>query len=172
LERGDDDEANEAVMARSDAQPGLTPSLLDRFIDPVFQNEAPLRALSVAEMADVVRRDLEDLLNTRQSNQAVPPGYEALQRSIIAFGLPDLTNLNAITSDQREAIGRVLEDIVERFEPRLRDVRAALIGGGDAKMRSLRFRIDARLRVEPAPEVAFETVLELASGASSVRRAE
>jgi len=29
----------------------------------------------------------------------------------------------------------------------------------------VRFRIEARLRVEPAPEVEFETLLELATGA-------
>ena len=66
----------------------------------------------------------------------------------------------------------MLEKIVETFEPRLRDVKATLLQGGDVKMRTLRFRIDARLRVDPAPEVAFETVLELASGFSAVRRAE
>ena len=33
-------------MARPDGQPALTPSLLDRFIDPAFQNEASLRALN------------------------------------------------------------------------------------------------------------------------------
>ena len=159
-------------MARSDAQPGLTPSLLDRFIDPAFHGEAPLRGFSVTEMADVVRRDMEDLLNTRQSNQSVPLEHEELQNSILAYGMPDLTALNAITAQQRDEIGRVLERIVERFEPRLRDVRATLVEGGETKLRKLRFRIDARLRVDPAPEVAFETILELASGLSSVRRAE
>lgn len=159
-------------MARSDAQPGLTPSLLDRFIDPVFHNEAPLRGFTVTEITDVVRRDMEDLLNTRQSNQGMGPEHEELFNSILAFGMPDLTSLNAITSQQREDIGRVLEKIVETFEPRLRDVHATLVDGGETKLRKLRFRIDARLRVDPSPEVAFETVLELASGISSVRRAE
>jgi type VI secretion system protein ImpF len=159
-------------MARSDAQPGLTPSLLDRFIDPAFQHEAPLRPFNVAETVDVVRRDLEDLLNTRQSSHSVPAQFEDVLRSIVAFGMPDLTTLNAITPQHREEIGRVLEKIVETFEPRLREVRAKLVEGGDAKLRTLRFRIDARLRVEPAPEVAFETVLELASGLSAVKRAD
>ena len=159
-------------MARSDAQPGLTPSLLDRFIDPAFSHEAPLRGFSVSEMAEVVRRDMEDLLNTRQSCQSLAPEHEELLNSILAYGMPDLTSLNAITAQQRDEIGRVLERIVERFEPRLRDVRATLVDGGDAKLGKLRFRIDARLRVDPAPEVAFETILELASGISSVRRAE
>ncbi|HVS38696.1 MAG TPA: type VI secretion system baseplate subunit TssE [Gemmataceae bacterium] len=159
-------------MARSAWQSGWTPSLLDRFIDPAFQNEAPVREFSVSEMTDVVRRDLEDLLNTRQSNHRVPPELDEVQRSIVAFGMPDLTSLNALTSQQREEIGRVLERIVELFEPRLRDVKATLIDGAESKMRTLRFRIDARLRMEPAPDVAFETVLELAGGFSSVQRSD
>ncbi len=120
----------------------------------------------------MVRRDLEDLLNTRQSSHSVPPGFEEVLRSLVAFGMPDLTALDAISAQQREDIGRVLEKVVEQFEPRLREVRAVLVEGGETKLRTLRFRIDARLRVEPAPEVAFETVLELASGLSAVRRAD
>jgi type VI secretion system protein ImpF len=159
-------------MAR-DTQPGLTPSLLDRFIDPAFQRGEPLRGFSIAEMADVVRRDLEDLLNTRQSGHRVPEACVEVRRSLIAFGLPDLTTLNAVTVEQREDIGRTLAQIVERFEPRLKDVQAKLVEvEGDKKRRSIRYRIDARLSVDPAPEVAFETILELASGRSSVSRAD
>ena len=37
------------------------------------------------------------------------------------FGLPDLHSLSAVSAAQREAIGRVIERMIERFEPRLRD---------------------------------------------------
>ena len=159
-------------MAR-DTQPGLTPSLLDRFIDPAFQRGEALRGFSVSEMADAVRRDLEDLLNTRQSSHRVPEACAEVRRSLIAFGLPDLNSLNAVTLEQCEDIGRTLAQIVELFEPRLKEVQAKLVEGeGDRKRRTLRYRIDARLRVEPAPEVAFETTLELTSGQSSVKRAD
>jgi predicted component of type VI protein secretion system len=36
--------------------------------------------------------------------------------------------------------------------------------------RTVRFHINARLTVDPAPEVAFETVLELMTGHTSVQR--
>jgi predicted component of type VI protein secretion system len=39
----------------------------------------------------------------------------------------------------------------------------------DANDRSVKFRIDARLCVDPAPEVAFDTVLELTTGHYSVK---
>ena len=38
----------------------------------------------------------------------------------------------------------------------------------DGNDRSVRFRIEARLSVDPAPEVAFDTVLELTTGHYSV----
>lgn len=155
-------------MSRVDPNMGLMPSLLDRLIDPDSGGTAWRRGYGMERMVDAVRRDLEDLLNTRQSSVGLPENYPEVQNSLIAFGLPDLTSLNAITSQQREAIGRVIESVVERFEPRLKDIRATMIDGSDTKARSVKFRIDARLRVDPAPEVAFDTILELTTGHAAV----
>jgi type VI secretion system protein ImpF len=158
-------------MARIDPQQGLQPSILDRLIDPDTKGTSWRSGYSLQNMVDVVRRDLEDLLNTRQSH----PGSEAFvetERSILGYGLPDLTSLDAITPQQREDIGRLLEAVVSRYEPRLRDVRATLVDPGESKRPTVRFRIDARLALEPAPEVAFETILELTTGHSAVKQAE
>jgi type VI secretion system protein ImpF len=157
-------------MARIDPQMGLMPSVLDRLIDPESGGTVWRRGYGVADMMDVVRRDLEDLLNTRQSHQQVPEDFVEVRRSIIGYGLPDLTSLNALTPQQREEIGRVLEKVVTHFEPRLRDVRATLVDPNEDKARTLRFRIDARLCLEPAPDVAFETILELTTGHYSVKQ--
>jgi type VI secretion system protein ImpF len=156
-----------------DAAPeGLMPSILDRLIDPDAGGTRWKRGYSLTEMVDAVRRDLEDLLNTRQSHLGLPKEYTELHNSIFAYGLPELTSLNSFTTVQRAEIGRVIEAIVARFEPRLRNIRANLIDPGDEKSRSVRFRIDARLSVEPAPEVAFETTLELGTGRYSIQQAE
>ena len=74
--------------------------------------------------------------------------------------------------EARAAIGRVLETIILRHEPRLRDVRATLLEGDKATQRMVKFRVEARLRVEPSPEVAFDTILELTTGHSSITRAD
>jgi type VI secretion system protein ImpF len=140
------------------------PSILDRLIDPDAAGTAWRRGYGPEQMAEAVHRDLEDLLNTRQTHAGLPPEYEQVQSSIVAYGLPDLTSLNAVTPDQRAEIGRVLEGIIARFEPRLKHVRASLVDPGDGKQRTVRFRVEARLSVEPAPEVAFDTVLELTTG--------
>jgi type VI secretion system protein ImpF len=156
-------------MASSDSEQALMPSILDRLIDPDSAGTAWRHGYGVDQMVEAVQRDLEDLLNTRQSHSGLPEGYEELQNSIVAYGLPELTSLHAHTAGQRAAIGRILETIVARFEPRLRDVSATMVEAGDGKERTVKFRIAARLCVDPAPEVAFDTILELTTGRYSVQ---
>ena len=158
-------------MPSKEEQQGLMPSIIDRLIDPGSGGTAWRRGYGVQQMADAVQRDLEDLLNTRQSHIGLPPEFKELHNSIVAYGLPDLNSLDAITPAQRQQIGRVIETIVARFEPRLKDIKATLVEGSDNKARSLKFRVDARMRVDPAPEVAFDTILELTTGHYSIKPA-
>jgi type VI secretion system protein ImpF len=159
-------------MSRIDPNQALPPSLLDRLTDPESGGTAWRYGYGLEQVLERVRRDLEDLLNTRQTPIEDAERYPELQTSILAFGLPDLTSMQAITPQQRQAISLMLENIVSTFEPRLKDVRAVLMEGGDAATPNLRFRIDARLCLNPAPEVAFETTLELTTGRYSIRNAE
>lgn len=151
-------------MARSE-DTGLMPSLLDRLTDPESSGTAWKRGYTPEKMSQAVLRDLEDLLNTRQSHSDLPDDYPELKKSILAYGLPDLVSLNAISMAQRAEIGHYIEEIVTRFEPRLRDVRVHLIESGRENLeRSVRFHVESRLCVDPAPEVAFETILQLTTG--------
>ncbi len=154
-----------------EVEQGLLPSILDRLIDPESAGTAIIIGYDANRMRDAVRRDLEDLLNTRQTHVGMPEGYAELHRSVAAYGLPDVLTLDAITGKQREEIGAKIRQIIEQFEPRLRDIVVRYEPGENAAQRSIRFRIDARLCVDPAPEVAFDTVLELASGQYAVNNA-
>jgi len=156
-------------MARDSFEQGLMPSIIDRLIDPESGGTAWRHGYGVDEMVDAVRRDLEELLNTRQSHGQAAELFSEVRQSVLAYGLPDITSLNSITLQQRAEIGRVIEAAVARFEPRLRDISAAMIEGGDGKERTVKFRIAARLNVDPAPDVAFDTILELTSGRYSVQ---
>jgi len=158
-------------MARPEPNQGLVPSMLDRLIDPATAGTAWRRGYGVEQVIATVQRDLEELLNTRPAYDGPAEDFPEVQRSIVAYGLPDLGSFQAHTAQQRSEIGRSLEGAIARFEPRLRDIRASLIDAGDNKTRTVRFRIDARLSVDPAPEVAFETVVELATGHYSVQAA-
>jgi len=147
------------------------PSILDRLIDPQSSGSEGRYGYGIEQLMEVVRRDLEELLNTRQTVTNLPPEFARLRNSIHAFGMPDLTSFNAITQTQREEVAHALEQAVARFEPRLRDVHATLLSGeDDLKQRSIRFRIDAKVGADPAPLVTFDTVLEVLTGQHSVQK--
>lgn len=155
-------------MPPTQVELGLQPSILDRLIDPESAGTAILVGYDERKMLAAVRRDLEELLNTRQTQADLPESFAELHRSILAYGLPDLTSFDAVTPDDRRRIGQMIEKIIERFEPRLRDVRATVLTPGESRERTIRFRVDARLCLDPAPEVAFDTVLELSTGRYAV----
>ncbi len=158
-------------MASKEEQQGLMPSIIDRLTDPSSGGTAWRRGYGIEQMIQSVQRDLEDLLNTRQTHMGLPEEFKEVHNSIVAYGLPDLNSMNAISVQQRAQIGRAIETIIARFEPRLKDIKATLVDTGDNKARTVKFRLDARMRVDPAPEVAFDTILELTTGHYSIKPA-
>jgi type VI secretion system protein ImpF len=143
---------------------GLQPSILDRLIDPESAGTAILSGYTVEKMYSAVLRDLEDLLNTVHTARDIPAEYAEVRDSLVGYGLPDLASLEAISPSQRTVIGEAIRKAISRFEPRLRAVRVSVLKQDDNLQMSLKFRIDARLAVDPAPEVAFETILEVGTG--------
>jgi type VI secretion system protein ImpF len=158
-------------MSRIGPTQRLMPSLLDRLIDPDAGGTAEGQGYNLVQMIESVRRDLEELLNTRQTCAGIPLIYTEIYDSIVAYGMPDMTMVNAATTGERSKLGRVIEAIVAKYEPRLRDIRATLVPS-KTKTKSdptVRFSIEARLNVEPSPEVGFQTILELMTGQASVK---
>lgn len=149
------------------AQPkrGLQPSIIDRLIDPESAGTAIMTGYTVEQMYAAVLRDLEDLLNSVHTAHLIAPEYEEVRDSVFAYGLPDLTSIEALSPDQRSTIGKAIRRAIERFEPRLKQVKVTLlITQQNEGLGRLRFRIDARMTVDPAPEVAFDTILEMGTG--------
>ena len=154
-------------MPRTDNEIRITPSVLDRLIDyepEVTREPLASRSKSLRQMKDSVKRDLEQLLNTRQSGDWLPSDLKELNTSLAAYGLPDFTSVSIKSPSEQHRLGRALEAAIQTFEPRLEDVNVTILPPGDLQ-RSLHFRIDARLRIEPAPEpVTFDAMLQLSSG--------
>ncbi|HJZ57389.1 MAG TPA: type VI secretion system baseplate subunit TssE [Gemmataceae bacterium] len=150
---------------RSD-QP-LVPSVLDRLLDDnpeVSSEPAKNRAQLLRDMKLSVRRDLENLLNARRRNLVPPPGLSELADSLLSYGIPDFSGTGPATAKDREAFCRVIEGIIRENEPRLVRVAVELAANPEAADRTLRFRIDALLRADPAPEpVIFDSTLEPAT---------
>jgi type VI secretion system protein ImpF len=157
-------------MPSNEAQdPGTTPSILDRLIDPDSAGTRWRRGYGAERMAKAVARDLEDLLNTRQSCVDMPEGLTAVRQSLVTYGMPDIASLNALTPKQREEIGRVIESAIALYEPRLRDVQVSLLDVNSDLERNITFQVTARLDLEPALEIAFATELQLSTGQYKVK---
>lgn len=185
-------------MSAPNLGPRLMPSLLDRLADPGSAGYGVAVGYSEAQMREAVKRDLADLLNARLADTAVAgdcpakplPGEPKraacygtglrtgavcgtccpeLKRSVVGYGLPDLTAYDATDRTQCEAIARLIEGVIAAHEPRLRGVRVSVPPRPfDAVTRELHFQVDAALNVDPASPIGFETVLQLISGEAKV----
>ena len=159
-------------MARLGSRQQLMPTILDRLIDPEMVGAGAQWGYTMSQMIDAVRRDVEELLNTRQSHQGLPEQFVETHRSIVSYGLPDFTSINVRKSKAVEAMGGMIESVIAMFEPRLRNVRATPVEAAGANQSKedtrVRFNIEATLFVDPFPEVGFSTVVELLSGRASI----
>lgn len=150
-------------MHKFDSEIRITPSVLDRLIDhePKVSREAPAsRPQSLSDLKQAVKRDLEWLLNARQVVGGVPSELKELSRSLAAYGLPDFTTVSVKSPGDQMRMQRALETTISIFEPRLENVTVSLSTVRDIDHK-LRFRIDARIKVDPVPEpVTFDTILQ------------
>jgi type VI secretion system protein ImpF len=163
-------------MAKVTPDQPLLPSVLDRLLDdePDVSREAPRRRQQVLlELKEAVRRDLQDLLNTRSRCRRWPDNLKELEQSLLNYGLPDLIGANVSLAKAREDLPRLLEATIRRQEPRFKAVKVQLLDSAEPLDRTLRFRIEALLNVEPAPEpVVFDSVLRAVTGTFEVRGEE
>jgi type VI secretion system protein ImpF len=156
-------------MANSDGV--FLPSVLDRLLDdspPTAAARPRSRAQQLAELRNAVRRDLEALLNAHQRCVSAPPGLAELPRSLLEYGIADFLTLNAAAGSARERYRASVEAAIRRFEPRFKMVKVS-IQDENPTDRTLRFRIDALMYAEPAPErVSFDSLLDPSSQSFAV----
>ncbi len=144
---------------------------LDRASGPVVLKAAIQRELDRASPASSRRdainrvkesllRDLEALLNTRQTASPPPRALVQVHRSIALYGLPDFSG-----ERNPDRIASLIRSAIDRFEPRL-NVKVQAIPGSDPNITSsMRFRISGSIRLRPTPEpVTYDTVVEIGTG--------
>lgn len=161
-------------MARIESESVVTQSVLERLIDrepDAKQEPAPTRSQSVRLLKVSVRRDLEWLLNTRQSPDAAGDEYTELSKSLFNYGLPDFSSMSFDNPKDRARLLRHLENTIRIFEPRLESPRVVPVQtDGSLTNRTIRFQIEGLLKMDPAPEqVTFDTVLNLSSGEYQIK---
>ncbi len=150
-------------MPKADDDIRASPSVLDRLVGD-SGGEAVDRRYELRDLKRAVARDLEALLNTRREMlNDLPTEYVESTRSLLTYGLPDFSALNLSNQTDRTQVRRMLEEAIAESEPRLERVRVSIEEPRPFD-RGLRFRIEAVLRVKPAPEpVTFDAVLQLAT---------
>ncbi len=139
--------------------------LLDRLVDadPSETADKPLSSgAALKALRDSVCRDLEELLNTRRRWRSWDPHYTELNQSLAGFGLPDFASGAFSDLRRREELRRLVEATIRCFEPRLASLNVTLLENTDKLAPTLRLRVEALLKIDPAPEpVAFDTLVEL-----------
>lgn len=150
----------------------IRPSVLDRLIDDEPEkriDEEKDRYQLIRELRESVRRDLEMLLNTRYRIISPEAHQKELEKSLVNYGLPDLATVNLVDEDTRKDFCRTIENTIRRFEPRFKTVQVSTLDNISETDRAVRFRIDAVLHADPAPEIIiFDSVLEPVSRAVDI----
>lgn len=127
------------------------------------------RALSDQALKALLAEDLNALLNTinlESSDPDLVDGLDHVKRSILNFGLRDLSDK---TIDETIKIGDIRRDLLDtlrRFEPRL--LRNTIVIERDTENEAdltIRFVVRSDMRADPVPtSVEFVTEVELDSG--------
>jgi type VI secretion system protein ImpF len=159
-------------MSRTDNEIRITLSVLDRLLDfePAISKEAPKsRSKTLRELKQAVRRDIEWLLNTRHYSGEIDNQLKEVQKSVVFYGLPDFTALSVKSDAEQKRLTKALETAIKNFEPRFIDLKVTLDPIRDTD-KLLKFRIEASLDIDPAPEpITFDTVLQFGGSGFTVK---
>lgn len=79
---------------------------------PLFDRFESPRAATLGHLA----RDVADILGARRIFRGALPG-------VLGWGLPDMSGFTPTSEKDREAIAEMIAAAIERFEPRLENVR-------------------------------------------------
>lgn len=147
-------------------------SILDRLLDDDPANSKESVRSQVVDFRQImasVRRDLENLLNTRRFIFTPPTSLKEVGNSLLVYGLPDFSSRNPTQVSVMDQMRLEITKTISRFEPRLKDVNVMVDSSGSN--RDLRFRISAVLVVDPISEsVVFDTNFDLNRGSYSISK--
>jgi type VI secretion system protein ImpF len=158
-------------MSELTVQERLQPSLLDRLTDnePHNQKESrDRRVLSLEKLRQCVLRDLGWLLNTGDLHQLQAlDEYPEVSRSVVNYGVPDLSGQNLSVADVPRLEQAVRQAIID-FEPRIlrQTVRVrAAVNPEEMSHNTLSFEIEGTLWAQPMPLRLFlKTEIDLETG--------
>ena len=153
----------------------LQPSLLDRLTDlhPEKSKESTAQqSMSQKEFKNAVIRDLGWLLNSVSLDVCVDlEAYPEVARSVLNFGMPDISGHTTSTIDVR-SVENSVKRAIRQFEPRI--IRNSLrvkvhSNPSDMSHNSLIFEIQGAVFGQPSPfQIVLRSELNLECGEFSV----
>jgi type VI secretion system protein ImpF len=160
-------------MSRGTENSRIVLSVVDRLLDddPQTTQEQPLDEFAQIKLLQhAIRRDLENLLNTRSRCTAWPPRYTELENSLVNYGLPDFTSAGFNAASDPEILVEAIRRAIELFEPRLTNVQIRHVQDEYYFNRTFQFRIEATLIInEKKHLVLYDSVLESSTGQFNVK---
>jgi type VI secretion system protein ImpF len=153
----------------------LRASILDRLLDDgaTRSSDEGSAQQNLKQLRQSVRRDLENLLNTRLRVTEPDERYIEINKSVLNYGLPDLATVNIIDKEKKQEFITQLENLLLTYEPRFKSVSVQQLENADSSDRTLNFRIDAVLYADPAPAViVLNSVLEPVSRSVNIQEAD
>lgn len=170
-------ELTELLGQQQDLEPDAFSKQRQEIQKELDQAVAHYRILSVSvssltEIRACVKRDLDWLLNASQYEmQSELHDYKEVERSVINFGLPDLTG-RTVSGINAQGIERLLKQAIINFEPRIikktLSVRV-LLDKALFDHNAVCFEIEGLLWADPEPlHLHLRTEFELESGQVSV----
>jgi type VI secretion system protein ImpF len=146
---------------------GAKALLFERLVDdnPHTPGEAqPFRSYGVGALRASVQRELMSLLNTRCPRPGGPLHGDGLDRTILDYGVPDLSPFGPANPTDMGRLAQILEQAIALYEPRLRQVRVEIQPAKNSQSSAVG-SISANLVVGSVNEpVSFPLVLSLKTG--------
>lgn len=141
----------------------LQQSVLDRLVSDRSYEQTVQRSRNamIADIKESVRKDLERLLNTRRRCGEAKRIEPELDGTVAHYGVPDFTGATFANENERETLRDYIQKIVEQFEPRFKKVRVSELSEQSDLDRTVRYRIEAELNVEPAVKpILFDSTVD------------
>lgn len=126
-------------MARAGVTDGARAPLFDRLAGreavPYGDPPCPLRILDRTELNESLQRELQRLLNTRRP-EFKSAALADMEPTVIEYGLPDYSAMYTQNPEDKKKLVNLIQSTIERFEPRLRDVKveAAILGNSEKSL--------------------------------------
>ena len=136
--------------------------LMAPVLDRLTQKEGIHRNhLQLRQLRESVRRDLENLMNTRFRCVSPPDELKEVKKGIPNYGLPDLSTINLNSAEALNNFCRQVAATIKHYEPRIKSIKVEGKQGVDPEDPTIRFRMEAVLHANPAQELLiFDSALD------------